>query len=566
MRRGTIPQMTNQRNALPLDGAFRLRFMDLTGIITIIPCILDPRGRCPPMKKKWTFALLPVCLCILALATGCQKVPTSSNTEPEDTAARDAALVEHYIQTYENFVLADAPELGSDWSDQYLAIDFAFGVLFPEREQYLDPKGPNTIVIPAERLTETAKLFFDFPIDGGDLGDTLYYSADYQPSGVTAVLRNSETDENGDIRLTVERTRDGRGLFPAVYTFRKAPDGDKLPEHLARFEIDGVWYRFVSVRRLTGGEAGMPAENGVILIRTPEELLAFAEDVNSGSWHTRFCTYLLEEDLDLAGLHFPPIGSSRAAPLLGDPTPDGFCGVFDGQGHTISNLTISGEGELGFFSQIGEGGAVRNLTLENVSIDGSLNPDGTGTLSGGLAARVVGGTVENCRVTGLVTGYHAGGIAGEAFENSSFTGCTAETTVTGVNAAGGFCGTSSMSAFAGCRASGTVQAIRGGDPDEMPNEIGGLVGSSNSSSYTECIADAVLETHVVSSGMVGLFAGYHSNGSLTGCLYNRDKAGAWKPVGTLNGIEGYEISLEGRSAEEIAILGRNEPPKIVEPK
>ena len=504
------------------------------------------------MKQKLGIGLSLVLFCAALMFSGCLKTP-GAPAPAEDTAARDAAIVETYIQTYENFVSADAPNLGADPMDEYLAVDFAFGALFPERESYLDADDPTAIVIPASRLIETARLFFGFPINGRSLGSELYYSADTEPNGVTAVLTRSETAENGDIRLTVERKHGDSTLFPAVYTFRKASGEEHLPEELARFEIDGAHYQFVSIKRLTYAEAGMPTEGETIRIRTPEQLVSFAESVNSGDWRTRFNTYLLEEDLDLAGISLPPIGVSHAVPFLGDPTPNGFCGVFDGQGHTISNFTASGTGELGFFSRIGEGGKVKNLTLENVSVAGSRDPDEAYTLSGGFVALVSGGTGENCRVTGRVEGYHAGGFAGGAYEYSVFSGCSAEVAVTGTSAIGGFCGNASMSNFTRCRSEGSAKAA-GGWPEETPNEVGGFTGSSNASSYAQCISDAAVGTYAVSSGMAGAFAGYHSDGDLTGCVYNTQKAGMWKPIGVLVGDEGHEIQLEGRTAEEIESL------------
>ena len=125
------------------------------------------------MKQKLGIGLSLVLFCAALMFSGCLKTP-GAPAPAEDTAARDAAIVETYIQTYENFVSADAPNLGADPMDGYLAVDFAFGALFPERESYLDADDPTAIVIPASRLIETARLFFGFPVNGSFHGSGLY--------------------------------------------------------------------------------------------------------------------------------------------------------------------------------------------------------------------------------------------------------------------------------------------------------------------------------------------------------------------------------------------------------
>lgn len=101
--------------------------------------------------------------------------------------------------------------------------------------------------------------------------------------------------------------------------------------------------------------------------------------------------YTLTADIDLNGVEFQPIGSGL--------TP--FLGTFNGSGHTISNMSItSTEKGTGLFAYVGSSGRVANLNLVNAQV--------TGTGAVGLLAGALTGTVENCYVTGTVTGSSSG--------------------------------------------------------------------------------------------------------------------------------------------------------------
>ena len=117
-------------------------------------------------------------------------------------------------------------------------------------------------------------------------------------------------------------------------------------------------------------------------------------------------TVRLEADLDLAGMEFTPI-----------PT---FGGTFEGQGHTISGLSITGSGNVrGLFRYIQPTGAVRDLTVE-----GSLNPSDRKNTLGGLTGENRG-VLTNCAFSGSVTGEHyVGAVAGDVDSGGTVSGNT----------------------------------------------------------------------------------------------------------------------------------------------
>jgi len=252
--------------------------------------------------------------------------------------------------------------------------------------------------------------------------------------------------------------------------------------------------------------------------------------------------FKLMADLDLSaytGDEFNMIGSDafvdsrRRSPLqmLGSAAPISFTGVFDGNGHTISNLTYVREGEsyLGLFRHVNDPNAeIRDLGLIRPRVDGETKNYGeyaeyvgslVGFLSGGTirncyasdvyvsGERSVGGLVgrvrpdwgdENsllvdCYATGIVIGNDGvGGLVGSAH---TITGCYADAIVRGHDHVGGLAGWADT--ILNCYAQGTV----------VGNEhVGGLAGSINfndGDSVTNCYATALVLGATETGGLVG---------------------------------------------------------------
>ena len=173
--------------------------------------------------------------------------------------------------------------------------------------------------------------------------------------------------------------------------------------------------------------------------------------------------YELIEDIDLSGFeNWEPIGSfqslSDAPEDVEVPHPDyAFTGTFDGNGHTISNLTVASEnpmgaGLFGCASGTDEGAAyIRNFVLENVNVSG-------GYLVGGA----VGLQFMNCSISDIIltgtntlTGMQGiGGIVGTGFDLIENCTATADITVLGDDGAcaGIIAGGTTMSSVKNCRA------------------------------------------------------------------------------------------------------------------
>lgn len=155
-------------------------------------------------------------------------------------------------------------------------------------------------------------------------------------------------------------------------------------------------------------------EGDVVTISSQGELLSFASFANERNYSTASdvygellgIIYRLEADIDLAGKAWSVVGTAYDTP---------FNGTFDGQGHTISNLSVSGKADnAGMFGYVGDNnktGCVKNLCLDNININNTKS--GQYTSTAGLVGFLIDSEIENCRVSGKIYGTGiAGGLVG----------------------------------------------------------------------------------------------------------------------------------------------------------
>ena len=213
--------------------------------------------------------------------------------------------------------------------------------------------------------------------------------------------------------------------------------------------------------------------------------------------------YILMNDLDLSGINWDPIG--EGSPLSGGSIC--FTGIFDGNGHTINNLTINkpDEDTVGLFGSIGDGAEIKNLGLVDVDIYG-------GDTVGAIAAYNVGSTgntlITNCFVTGNVAGTgnnSIGGICGAVAGSATISNSYVNVDVIGEGAfhsVGGIAGAVILSAkVSNCYALGNAT---GGI------YVGGIVGMSNTGIVENCFW---LEDTPGSSDGIGNDQGTSNNNS-----------------------------------------------------
>jgi hypothetical protein len=282
------------------------------------------------------------------------------------------------------------------------------------------------------------------------------------------------------------------------------------------WDFDDIWrirenagYPKLHISNYSGGSgtAGEP-----YLIGTVSDLLAMA--ANTGDYDAYF---ILTADIDLA--EAGPFTTAVIAPDTNNSNYSfegtAFTGVFDGNGHTISNLTIDtngvGNDYLGLFGEIGSGGEIKNLGLENISITGGDNSYYLGGLGGKN-----GGTISNCYSMGAVTGGNSsdalGGLAGENDSNISDSYSTgAIMGGAGLYGLGGLVGVNDGNGnISNCHSTG---AVSGGNNSW---NLGGLVGYNPHGNIGDCYSTGTVSTGINSPNVGGL-VGYNVDGNISNC-------------------------------------------------
>ena len=221
--------------------------------------------------------------------------------------------------------------------------------------------------------------------------------------------------------------------------------------------------------------------------------------------------FILTAGVNLTGLIFTQAPIARATNSSSDGfqgTP--FTGVFDGNNHTISNLTITASTKdyIGLFGYVSSVGKLRNLGVENVNITGRAS---VGGLVGYVEHYKVSPTLTNCYATGSVSGT-GNGVGGLVGNNTSgpLTSCYATCSVTGGGYVGGLVG-QNYGSLTACYATGSVSGTG--------NVVGGLAGH-NQSTLNSCYATGSVTGGGPVGGLVGL-----NDGTLTYCFWDMETSG-----------------------------------------
>ena len=306
-----------------------------------------------------------------------------------------------------------------------------------------------------------------------------------------------------------------------------------------------------------GGESGAAEDLGYIYdsntntytVYNADGLMNVAELVNGGKSDINIT---LDKNIDLTGKDWTPIGTDY---------DNSYTGTFDGGGHTITGLTITTNDEyvglFGYLGNFGKFGTVKNVVMDGIQI--------TCNHRLGYAGGVAGysrGTIENCSVSGSVSGtVSVGGVVG-AQRDGSITGCSSSATVKGTLNVGGVAGQTIFGAtLTACYATGNViieiaptQNISGG----------GLVGFNDGISLLSCYATGNVTSTGSSTGYVhiGGFLGdnyitvtacYWKNNHEQGIGYNRESTEATKVDGTgvtwKNAVDAMNTALQNAGLE-----------------
>jgi len=307
-----------------------------------------------------------------------------------------------------------------------------------------------------------------------------------------------------------------------------------------------------------GGESGAAEDLGYIYdsntntytVYNADGLMNVAELVNGGKTDINIT---LTADIDLTGKDWTPIGTDY---------DNSYTGTFDGGGHTITGLTVTTNdkyaGLFGYLGNFNNGAAtVKNVVMEGIQI--------TCNHRLGYAGGVAGyswGTIENCSVSGSISGtVSVGGVVGVQ-RDRPITGCSSSATVKGMVQVGGVAGQTIFGAtLTACYATGNVII----EIDRTENiSGGGLVGFNDGISLLSCYATGNVTSTGSSTGYVhiGGFLGdnyitltacYWKNNHEQGIGYNRESTKVTKVDGSVvtwkNAVDAMNTALQDKGLE-----------------
>ena len=303
-----------------------------------------------------------------------------------------------------------------------------------------------------------------------------------------------------------------------------------------------------------GGESGAAEDLGYIYDSNTNTYTVYNADGllawNEAAQKDRSINCTLTADIDLTGKDWSPIGTNFY---------NSYTGTFDGGGHTIMGLTVTTNDQyVGLFGRLGKAGTVKNVVMDGIQITCNHRLG----YAGGVAGFSWGGTIENCSVSGSVSGtICAGGVVGIQWE-ASITGCSSSATVKGMVQVGGVAGeTNSGATMAACYATGNVTI----EIDPINNILGGgLVGFNAGSSVLACYATGNVTStgsgtgNVHIGGFLGdnyttVTAGYWKNNHEQGIGYNRESTGATKVDGSVvtwqKAVDAMNTALQNAGSE-----------------
>ena len=257
-------------------------------------------------------------------------------------------------------------------------------------------------------------------------------------------------------------------------------------------------------------------------------LMNIAELVNGGKSDINIT---LDTDIDLTGKDWTPIGTDY---------DKSYKGTFDGGGHTITGLTFTTNDEFaGLFGWLNRAGTVKNVVMEGVQITSNQ-------IYGGSIGGVVGyswGTIENCSVSGSVSGtVYVGGVVGVQI-GGSITGCSSSATVKGTVEVGGVAGDMNSGAtLTACYAMGNVTI----EIDPIKTIYGGgLVGFNGGKGVRACYATGNVTSTGSSTGNVHIFGLLGDNyTTVTACYWKNNQERGYKTAPESTKVDGTYVTWE----------------------
>ena len=265
--------------------------------------------------------------------------------------------------------------------------------------------------------------------------------------------------------------------------------------------------------------------DGSYTVTSADGLMNVAELVNGGKTDINIT---LDKNIDLTGKGWTPIGTSF---------DNSYKGTFDGGGHTITGLAVTTNDQfVGLFGYLNRAGMVKNVVMEGIQI--------TSNHMFGCTGGVVGyswGTIENCSVSGSVSGTDCvGGVVGSQ-KAGSIIGCCTSATVNGTHYVGGVAG-EKWGTMTACYATGNV-TLEIASQKNLSG--GGVVGLNGGSRVLACYATGNVTSTGSSTGNVhigGLFGDSYT--TVTACYWKNNQERGYKTAPESTKVDGTYVTWQ----------------------
>ena len=265
--------------------------------------------------------------------------------------------------------------------------------------------------------------------------------------------------------------------------------------------------------------------DGSYTVYNADGLLNVAELVNGGKTDINIT---LDKNIDLTGKGWTPIGTNF---------DNSYKGTFDGGGHTITGLTVTTNDQfVGLFGYLNRAGTVKNVVMEGIQITSNHMFGNTGGVAG-----FSWGTIENCSVSGSVSGTKCvGGVVG-AQKAGSITGCSSSATVKGTVCVGGVAG-EKWGTMTACYTTGNV-TLEIDSPKDLSG--GGLVGMNGGNGVLACYATGNVTSTGSSTGNVHIFGLLGDNyTTVTACYWKNNQERGYKTAPESTKVDGTYVTWQ----------------------
>ena len=508
----------------------RIRFFALAALaLSLAACTQDEAGFLPEGAEGTPIVFTATGLNPAATATAGTRAPADGNWTGVQSVA---VLMDGTVKTYNvTPSTADPTSATLTSTDPYYWTnhnDITVTAWWPYTEGETTP--------PAVKVKANQSTQKDF--DGSDLivadGQTVTYGSPtlrftHRTARVTIVLTDY-TEGLASVRLTGLSTENGNpdeitpydkgsntytalvapqsvaaGTTFITCTFADAKTFVYKMKNAADWQAGGEYTYTVSLA--AAKDPGYTIEgNGSYTVTSADGLINVAELVNGGKTDINIT---LGKNIDLTGKGWTPIGTNYEKR---------YKGTFDGRGHTIKGLTVTTNDQfVGLFGYLDKAGTVKNVVMEGIQITSNH------VLMSGNTGGVVGyswGTIENCSVSGSVSGTNCvGGVVGSQ-KAGSIIGCSSSAIVKGTRYVGGVAG-EKWGTMTACYATGNV-TLEINSPQDLSG--GGVVGLNGGSTVLACYATGNVNSKGSNTGNVhigGLFGDNYT--VVTACYWKNNQ-------------------------------------------